>query len=110
MIIKKLNRKFRPSKKSKVTITERAKIYLKNDEQITLIDYKKNQYDIVKKSWGYYSTPSINKRLKKNNYLACIVENVEKKTFFLFLVNTKKKVDFNKYIKINKIKVIKWLK
>ena len=109
MIINKSNRKFRPSKKSGVIITEKAKIYLKHNEQITLIDNNKNQYDIVKKSWGYYSTPSINKRLKNNNHIVCIVKNIENKTFFLFSVNIKKKIEFNKYLNKNKIKVIKWL-
>ena len=110
MIINKVNRKFKPSKKSGVSITEKAKIYMKHNEQITLIDINKNQYDIVKKSWGYYSTPSINKRLKNNNHEACIVKNIEKKTIFLFSVNIKKKIEFNQYLKKNNIKVIKWLK
>ena len=110
MIINKVNRKFKPSSKSRVIITEKAKIYMKHNEQITLIDINKNQYDIVKKSWGYYSTPSINKRLKNNNHKACIVKNIEKKTIFLFSVNIKKKNEFNKYLKKNKIKVIKWFK
>ena len=89
MIINKLNRKFKPSKETGIIITEKAQIHLKHNEQITLIDKNSNQYDIVKKSWGYYSTPSINKRFKRNNYEVCIVKNIKNKTIFLFSVNIK---------------------
>ena len=47
MKIKKSNRKFRPSKKFNITITEKAKISLKNNEQITLIDQSKIRLEEV---------------------------------------------------------------
>lgn len=110
MKIKKINRKFKPSNKSKIIITEKAKIYLKNNEQITLVDKFYNEYDLVKKSWGYYSTPSINKRLKDNNHDAYLVENKDNKTKFLFTVNARKKKDFFHYIKKFNIKILKKIK
>ena len=46
------------------------KINLKSDQQITLINGK-SEYDIAKKNWGFYVTPSIQKRLKKFNLKEC---------------------------------------
>ena len=47
----------------KIYIKHCADIYLKKNEQITLKNFDK-EYDIVKKDWGFYATPSINDRLK----------------------------------------------
>ena len=61
--------------KSKTIIKDVGKINLDSDEQITFVDSSDNEYDLAKKNWGYYATPSINLRLKKNNYKAFIVKN-----------------------------------
>lgn len=110
MKVKKLNRKFKPSKEFDIVINEKAKIYLQDNEQITLIDKFNNEYDIVKKPWGYYSTPSINKRLLKNNYHAYLVQNINNKTIFLFTVLKNKKEMMRKYIKKVGIKILKQIK
>ena len=67
MIVKKKLRKFKPSKYSDVVLKDCGKIILNNNEQVTFSDkYKQNNdYDVTKKDWGYYATPSINSRLKK---------------------------------------------
>ena len=110
MRIKKVNRQFRPSKKYNLVITEKAKIYLKENEQITLVDDYKNEFDIVKKRWGYYSTPSINKRLLKNNYQIFLVQNINNKTNFIFSVIKNKKKLLKKYMKKVGIKFLKRIK
>ena len=38
-----------------ITLNEVAKISLKSNEMITLVNGK-IEYDIVKKNWGYYAT------------------------------------------------------
>ena len=35
----------------------------------------KIEYDIVKKNWGFYATPSINGRLIKFGYKTCLIKN-----------------------------------
>mgnify|MGYP000871378148 CR=1 FL=1 len=45
MKVKKLNRKFKPSKEFDIVINEKAKIYLQDNEQITLIDKFNNDYN-----------------------------------------------------------------
>ena len=41
-------------------------VYLAPNEQLTFVTENKNRYDVARKYWGFYATPSINSRLKKN--------------------------------------------
>ena len=104
-IIKK-NRIFKVG--NNIKLNNVADIYLKSNELITLKD-KKKEFDITKKSWGYYATPSIDKRLNKNGYLTAIIKNKNTKNIFVVLVDKNKKKLFLKYIKKENIKVLKWL-
>ena len=60
------NRKFTVGL-SKIKLKDCGSIYLKKNNQVTF-RYKKSEYDVCKKDWGYYATPSINGRLKKFNF------------------------------------------
>ena len=67
----KINKKVRKFKVglSKIILKDLGKIYLNKNEQVTFVR-KKSEFDIVKKNWGYYATPSVNKRLKKFKFEA----------------------------------------
>tara|TARA_B100000900_G_scaffold415610_1_gene446227 strand:- start:344 stop:670 length:327 start_codon:yes stop_codon:yes gene_type:complete len=105
-IIKK-NRKFKVGK-GNIQLIDKAHIYLKKNEMVTFKN-KKMQYDVVRKSWGYYATPSINSRLLKFNFKTCIVINKISKNIFILLVDKNKKQDFKKYLKSEDCKIVKWL-
>lgn len=107
MKIKKINRKFKVGKKHKVTITEVASIKLKSNEQIVFSE-KNKKYDFVKKNWGYYATPSMNFRLKKNGYRSAIIINKEKR-LYLFVIDKNKIRSFKRYCLSHKLKVYMWL-
>ncbi len=94
--------------KNKTEISHVANIFLNDNELITFFTNKKNEYDIVKKDWGYYATPSINSRLKNNNFKTALVIN-EKKQVFIMLIEKSKKQLFTKYLKKEKNKVVSWL-
>lgn len=104
MQVKRKNRSFFVGKNKKIKITEKAIIKLNNNEQITFLN-QKDEYDVVKKNWGYYCTPSINNRLKVNNFKSFIVSN-KKKHIFLMTVNKKKINSFKNYLKSEKIKIL----
>jgi hypothetical protein len=89
----------------KITLKDFGKIYLNNDEQLTFLK-EKSEYDIVKKSWGYYATPSVNKRLKKFNFRTFLTKNTTK-LIFIMLVHKEKMREFKTYLKDEKIKIIK---
>ena len=106
MKIKKNNRFFEAGiKKNK--IKDCGLILLGNNEQVT---FKSNrtEYDVCKKNWGYYATPSINGRLKNFGFRTFLITNSKKK-IYLFLVFKNKIKEFKKYIKNEKSKIIKEL-
>ena len=107
MNIKKKNRKFKVGI-SNITLNEVAKISLKSNEMITLVNGK-IEYDIVKKNWGYYATPSINSRLLKFSLKTCIIKSKVTNNSFIILVQNNKKKEFNKYLKDESCAVVKWL-
>ena len=108
MRIDKKNRIFKVWK-NKVRIKHVANLYLKNDECVTIKVGKDKEYDIVKKNWGFYSTPSLNKRLIKYGFAPVIVYNPNFKTYFMQIVEKNKKKNFLKYLKSEGMKIVKWL-
>ena len=103
-------RKFKIKSKLNTEITLIQKINLRKNQQITFVERSKGklkEYDVVKKDWGYYATPSINKRLKKFNYECALIKNKQNK-FFLCLVNKDMKKKFYSYLKEDNQKIICW--
>ena len=107
MKIKKKNRKFKVGKNNNIIIKEVAKIFLGNNEQVTFVS-KKTEYDVVRKNWGYYATPSINKRLKSKGFKTALVINENKQIYMMLVEKGKIKV-FNKYCKDENQKRLLWL-
>ncbi len=83
--------------KKKISLKDTCKIKLKNNEQVTF-KHLKSEYDVAKKDWGYYATPSINGRLKKFNFRTFLIKNSQNKNY-IFLVHKNKMKIFKKYCK-----------
>tara|TARA_Y100000816_G_C25739219_1_gene389064 strand:- start:45 stop:359 length:315 start_codon:yes stop_codon:yes gene_type:complete len=81
---------------------------LLNDEQITL-KFLNSEYDIARKNWGYYVTPSLQKRCKLNNLDGAIVYDPIKRMNNFVLINKKKKELFKKFLARNNLKIISWV-
>lgn len=98
MEIKKIIRSWKVGLKNNILITQKAKIKLNTNEQISFYsnDLNKIENEICKKSWGYYLTPSIDKRLKKYGQKVFIMKN-SKKNSYLVIVNNSKLREFKKY-------------
>lgn len=110
MLSKKI-RKFKTKSKLNIELTLIKKINLKKDQQITFVEHSKGkikEFDVVKKDWGYYATPSINKRLKKFRYECALIKNSQNK-FFLCLINKDMKKKFILYLKKDGQKIVCWL-
>ena len=107
IIKKKPPRKFKPSKN--IIIKDCAKIYLNSNEQVTFLTKKKQEYDVCKKTWGFYATPSVNGRLKSYNFKTSIVKNINTKRIYVFILEKGKEKKFYRYLKEENCKVIKWL-
>jgi hypothetical protein len=89
-------------------IKEVGFLYLKNNEQITFINENKKKYDLVKKSWGYYATPSINDRLKKEGFKTALVRNKFDR-YYIMVVDKKKINNFKNYCKAENQKIVEWI-
>lgn len=89
-----------------IEIQEKCKIKLKSNEQITFTNLKKNENEICKKGWGYYLTPSINRRLKNYNHQVFVITNKKKDKYIVIVKNSKMK-SFKKYCENENLKYIK---
>lgn len=91
-----------------VEIRHCANITLEPDEQITFETESGTEYDVVRKSWGYYATPSINGRLKEHGLRGVLVKNSVGR-IYLLLIEQGKEADFEQYLIQEEMMVIMWL-
>ena len=106
--ISKKPRIFKVGVRKKISIMEVGFLYLKDNEQITIVNENKKNFDFVKKNWGYYATPSINGRLKKEGFKTALVKNKSNK-YYIMVVDKKKTKIFKDYCKIENQKIIEWI-
>ena len=106
--INKPSRKFVVGK-SKIMLSDAASIYLKPDEQVTFKDERGAEYDVCRKTWGYYATPSINGRLKNFGFKTAIVENKQTEMLYIMLVNEEMMDPFEEYLSNEDLFVVKWM-
>ncbi len=99
---------FKVGKASDISISDMGDIFLKPDEQVTFVTDKGNRHDFCRKSWGFYATPSINSRLKDENFVSALVVNNQKRIYLMVIEKTKIK-DFRSYLKKEDQTVIAWL-
>ena len=105
--IKKKPRIFNVGKKKEIKIKDMGSVSLRSNEQLTFM-HNKNEYDITKKNWGFYATPSVNDRLKKNNFHTALVKNIHNQ-YYVMIIDKEKIREFKKYLKSEKNKIVKWL-
>jgi len=91
-----------------VTLRHSADVELEPDEQITLVTGSGTEYDLVRKSWGYYATPSMNGRLAAHGLRAALAVNPEGK-LSLLLVERGCEPQFDGYLAEQGMRVVSWL-
>jgi len=101
-------RAFEVGRRDPVEITDCAQIKLAPNEQITLKTESGSEYDIVRKSWGYYATPSLNGRLRFFGLRTVLVKSPSAK-FYILLVENGKEEDFQEYLKVEELTIVCWL-
>jgi hypothetical protein len=91
-----------------VTLRHCADVELDPDEQITLVTGSGTEYDVVRKSWGYYATPSTNKRLADHGLRAALAASADGRVAVL-LVEQGHEGEFDAYLVGQRMRVIAWL-
>jgi hypothetical protein len=101
-------REFKTGFDKKVIIRDCGAMHLMSDEQITFVTDAGNEYDVTRKDWGFYATPSLNGRLMNFNLHAVLVKNREDR-FFVLLVEKGKEELFQQYIDGEPLKIVCWM-
>lgn len=92
----------------RLTLRHCADVELEPDEQITLLTGSGTEYDIVRKSWGYYATPSTNRRLAEHGLRAALTAGADGRVALL-LVERGHEDEFEAYLAEQRMRVIAWL-
>jgi SAM-dependent methyltransferase len=101
-------RKFEVGLGERIEISDCGKLELGNDEQITFVSAKGTEYDVCRKEWGYYATPSLNDRLVKFKLKAVLVKGPSTK-YYILLVESGRSELFERYLKVEQLQIVTWL-
>jgi len=85
-----------------------AHVELAPDEQVTFITGSGGEYDVARKSWGFYATPSLNGRLREFGLRALLIRNRLMK-YFIVLVEREKEPLFKEYLREEGLRIVCWL-
>tara|TARA_Y100000588_G_C13628850_1_gene658615 strand:+ start:116 stop:469 length:354 start_codon:yes stop_codon:yes gene_type:complete len=101
-------RKFLVGRDNQIEISHCANVDLKPNEQVTFVTDSNKEYDVVRKSWGFYATPSVNSRLKNQGFKTALVKN-SKSQWYIMLVDSGQIDEFHSYLEEEKNEIVEWL-
>lgn len=89
-------------------LSDCGRVALAADEQVTFTTDAGGEFDVTRKDWGFYATPSTNGRLKAFGLRAALVRNSAGR-LFVVLVEQGKENRFLAYIEADKQTLLTWL-
>lgn len=92
----------------KVVLSDCGSIDLAPDEQVTFVTKSGGEYDVCRKDWGFYATPSLNGRLVEHGLRAVLVRNLQAR-YYVMLVEKGAEEKFRDYLEQEKATVVSWL-
>lgn len=101
-------RKFRVGTDGHVELSDCGTIELAPDEQVTFTTEAGGEYDVARKSWGFYATPSLNGRLPRFGLRPALVKGLDEK-FFVMLVERAHETAFHAYLVAEGLRLLRWL-
>lgn len=101
-------RKFKVGAGQKITITDCGKILLDTNEQVSLSTDSDACWEIVRKEWGFYATPSIGHRLKRQGFRTALMANQDGRVYLVIVEETQRE-RFDEYCNRESQKVLRWL-
>ena len=81
---------------------------LEPDEQVTFVTESGAEYDLARKDWGFYATPSLNGRLATFGLRAVLVKNPSGR-YFVLLVEKGKQPAFDAYVQSERLTIVCWM-
>jgi hypothetical protein len=101
-------REFSVGRDNHIRLKDCGDMHLEPDEQITFQMGSGAEYDIVRKSWGVYATPSLNGRLERFGLRSVLVESLNNR-FYVLLVERGKEPAFHQYLNAEQLTIVTWL-
>ncbi len=91
-----------------IQLKDCAHVHLEPDEQVTFLTESGAEYDVARKDWGFYATPSLNARLERFNLRGVMVKN-RKVQYFILLIERGKEPLFRRYLDIEQLEIVTWM-
>lgn len=101
-------RSFTVGSQQDIVLTDCAYIHLQPNEQVTFKTESGAEHDVVRKSWGFYATASLNGRLPQFGLKAAFVKNAANR-YYLCLVEQGQEEEFQAYLTTDCQKFVCWL-
>ena len=86
-----------------------GELMLGADEQVTFKTERGGEYDIARKDWGFYATPSLNGRLEQFGLRAVLIRNRATGRYFILLVERGEEARFDAYMAREGLDLITWM-
>lgn len=102
-------RRFTVGNAGPIEMKDCGTLHLAADEQVTLVTESGGEYDIARKDWGFYATPSLNGRLESFGLRAVLIQNRDTKRYFVLLVERGREESFERYLQVENLRVVHWL-
>ncbi len=84
-------------------------LHLEENEQVTLKTESGAEYDVARKDWGFYATPSLNGRLEQFGLRGVLIRNRTTGRYFVLLVERGHEAAFEQYRVQEGLDLIAWL-
>lgn len=88
-----------------VHLRDCAEITLEPDEQVTFTTVSGAEHDVVRKTWGFYATASLNARLPAHGLRPVLVRNAVGR-YFVLLVESAAEGTFARYARLHELTVV----
>lgn len=79
------------------------------DEQVTFLTPAGGEFDVARKSWGFYATPSLNGRLAQFALRAVLIRNTLTDRYFVVIVERGQEPAFEAYLGQESCEIVAWL-
>ncbi len=102
-------RAFQVGPTGQINLLDYGKIRLEPNEQVTFTLPEGGEYDVARKEWGFYATPSLNGRLEQYGLRGVLIKNRATGKFFVLLVEKGKEKQFDDYCRQENLAVVAWI-
>lgn len=102
-------RRFPVGTVDKFEMSDCGTLHLRPEEQVTFLTEAGAEYDVVRKDWGFYATPSLNGRLESFGLRGALIRNTVTGRYFVLLIERGREEAFEAYRVSERLEVVAWL-